>query len=176
MKKLLPKTVKNTAGFTLIELLVSLTIVTILAVAVFVALNPAQRLKDAKDARRVSDVDSILTAIHQSIVDNKGTYPTNVPAAGTTKQIGTGNATDCPATVGTYCDTTNITGYANTCIDLAAGGQNLTNYLASLPIDPVGGTTVNAVKTGYAVGRNTAGIVTVTACYTDATAVIKSSR
>jgi len=35
-------------GFTLIELLVAITIVAILAVSVFVALNPAQRLKDAK--------------------------------------------------------------------------------------------------------------------------------
>ena len=169
-------TAQKQSGFTLIELLVSLTIITILAIAVFVALNPAQRLKDAKDARRIADVDSILTAIHQSIVDNKGTYPSNLPAAGTYKQLGTGNATDCPITVGTYCDTTNITGYATACVDLAAGTQNLTNYLASLPIDPVGGTTVNAVKTGYAVGRNTAGIVTVYSCYTDATTVIKSSR
>jgi prepilin-type N-terminal cleavage/methylation domain-containing protein len=159
------------SGFTLIELLVSLTIVTILAVAVYVALNPAQRLKDAKDARRAADVDSILTAIHSSVVDNKGTYPTNFPAAGTKKQLGTGNATDCPATVGTYC-----TGVTTICADLLSGGQNLSAYLKTIPVDPVGGTTATAVKSGYMVERDTNGIVTVTACYTDAAAAITGSR
>ncbi|MBI2019935.1 type II secretion system protein [Candidatus Daviesbacteria bacterium] len=176
MKKFLPKLFKGTSGFTLIELLVALTIVTILAVAVYVALNPAQRLKDSKDARRTADIESILTAIHQSIVDNKGTYPTNMPADGTVRQIGTGNATDCPVSVGTDCNTTDITGYATVCADLMAGGQNLSNYLASIPLDPLGGSTANAVKTGYAVGKTSVGIVTVYACHTDGTSVIKVSR
>ena len=162
-------------GFTLIELLVSLTIIAILAVSVFVALNPAQRLKDAKDARRSSDVDSILTAIHQSVVDNKGTYPTNFPAAGTKKQLGTGDATTCPdTTVGTggFC-----TGVTAGCTNLSADvAQDLIPYLKSIPIDPVGGTTATAVKTGYLVERDTNGIVTVTACYTDGTTAISASR
>ena len=159
-------------GFTLIELLVTLTIIAILAVSVFVALNPAQRLKDAKDARRATDVDSILTAIHQSVVDNKGTFPTNFPAAGTKKQLGTGIATDCPATVGTYCTTV-----TTVCADLLADvAQDLIPYLKTMPIDPVGGTTATAVKTGYMVERDTNGIVTVTACYTDGTIAISASR
>ena len=163
---------RSRSGFTLIELLVSLTIVAILAVSVFVALNPAQRLKDAKDARRAADVDSILTAIHQSVVDNKGTFPTNFPAAGTKKQLGTGDATTCTATVGTYCSTV-----TTVCADLLADvAQDLIPYLKSGPIDPVGGTTATAVKTGYMVERDTNGIVTVTACYTDGTTAISASR
>ena len=170
MKKLLPKN----SGFTLIELLVALTIVAILAVSVFVALNPAQRLKDAKDSRRATDVDQILTGIHQSIVDNKGTYPTNMPAVGEEHLIGSpqGNTTNCPASVGTYC-----TALTAGCADLMSGGQSLTKYLASIPIDPVGSAGgADSTKTGYSVKRDTNGIVTVKACYTDDTAAISASR
>lgn len=174
MKKLFNLPIKSKSGFTLIELLVALTIVAILAVSVYAALNPAQRLKDAKDSRRAADVDTILTAIHQSIVDNKGTYPTNFPAAGVKKQLGTGNATDCPAAfgAGTFC-----TGVTTICADLLTDvAQDLIPYLKSMPIDPVGGTSATAVKTGYMVERDTSGIVTVTACYTDGTAAISVSR
>lgn len=165
---------RSARGFTLIELLIALTIVAILAVSVYAALNPAQRLKDAKDSRRAADVDTILTAIHQSIVDNKGTYPTNFPAAGIKKQLGTGDATTCTATVGTGGFCTSVT---TVCADLIADvAQDLIPYLKTIPIDPVGGTTATAVKTGYMIERDANGIVTVTACYTDGTTVISTSR
>lgn len=165
------KAARKNSGFTLIELLVALTIVAILAVSVFVALNPAQRLKDAKDSRRATDVDQILSAIHESIVDNKGTYPTNMPAAGTETQLGTA-ASGC-ATPGTYCS-----GVAATaCTDLMTGSQNVAKYLASMPIDPVGSAGgADSTKTGYSVKRDTNGIVTVKACYTDGATVISASR
>lgn len=166
----LPK-FKTSKGFTLIELLVAITIVAILAVSVFVALDPAKRLKDAKDSRRAADVDTILTAIHQSIVDNKGTYPTNFPASGK-KQLGTGDATTCTATVGTVC-----TGVTTACADLQADvAQDLLPYLKSAPIDPIGDPTATAAKTGYVVEKDGNGIVTVTACYTDGTTAISASR
>ncbi len=163
---------KNTAqrGFTLIEILVALTLVAILAVSVYVALNPAQRLKDAKDTRRAADVDTILTAIHQSIVDNKGTMPSNMPAQGASKQLGTGTATDCPATVGAYCSS-----LTTACADLLTGGQNLAKYLASMPSDP-GTSDTPPLSTGYAVSRDTNDIITVKACYTDGSPVISASR
>ena|SRR3989344_2176865 len=158
-------------GFTLIEILVALTILAILAVSVFVALNPAQRLKDAKDTRRAGDVDSILSAIHQSIVDNKGTMPTNMPAVDVEQQLGTGLAATCVAAVGTYC-----TGMTTGCKDLQTGPQNTAKYLASMPIDPNGSADADATKTGYSVKRDTNGIVTVKACYTDGTVAISASR
>lgn len=157
-------------GFTLIELLVALTIVAILAVSVYAALNPAQRLKDAKDSRRATDVDTILTAVHQSIVDNKGTNPTNMPATGVEQQLGTGVALDCPAAVGTYC-----TGMTTACKDLMNGAQNLTKYLASMTSDP-GTTDAPPLSTGYSIKVDTNGIVTVKACYTDGSTVISTSR
>jgi prepilin-type N-terminal cleavage/methylation domain-containing protein len=156
-------------GFTLIELLVVITIIATLAVVVFVALNPAQRLEDARDARRTSDVDSLLTAIHQSIVDNKGSLPTNMPAAGTEAQIGTA-ASGCAIATG-GCSVTQAA-----CVDLMTGTNNLSKYLKSSPIDPTGGTTFTAAETGYSVNVDTNGIVTVKACGTEGTSNISSSR
>lgn len=161
---------RNTAqkGFTLIELLVALTIVAILAVSVFVALNPAQRLKDAKDSRRSTDVDTILSAIHQSIVDNKGTNPSNMPAAGTEAQLGTDIG-------GCAISNTDCTITAAACVDLMTGSQNASKYLKTMPFDP--DTTLgSAGKTGYSVQRDTNGIVTIKACYTDGTTTISASR
>ncbi|OGE29284.1 hypothetical protein A2867_05385 [Candidatus Daviesbacteria bacterium RIFCSPHIGHO2_01_FULL_40_11] len=155
-------------GFTLIELLVAITIVAILAVSVFVALNPAQRLKDAKDARRASDLDSILSAIHQSIVDNKGTYPSNMPAAGTEVQLGTDAA-------GCTISNSDCTITAAACTDLMTGSQNVSKYLKTMPFDP--DTTLGSdAKTGYSVQGDSNGIVTVKACYTDGTTTISVSR
>lgn len=167
MKRFLPKTIKRASGFTLIELLVALTIVAILAVSVYVALNPAQRLKDSKDARRATDVDSILTAIHQYIVDNKGSVPSNMPSGTNEQQIGTGAAA-CTATSIGKC-----TSLTAGCVDLGASGQ-LNKYLASMPVDP--GDQGSASQTGYSVKTDANGIVTVTACYTDAATAISASR
>jgi prepilin-type N-terminal cleavage/methylation domain-containing protein len=171
--------IKN-RGFTLIELLVALTIITILAVAVYAALNPAQRLSDSKNARRAVDAQEILTAIHQSVVDNKGTYPTAMAGLGTTeiRQLGTGNAAACPdTTVGTNV-ATQCTGVTVACVNLMADvTQDLIPYLASMPIDP-GNTIVGAssVKTGYTVQKDANGIVTIKACHADGTSPISVSR
>src|SRR3989338_6131144 len=93
-------------GFTLIELLIVVAIIAALAIAVFVALNPAQRLKDAKDARRTADADTILTAIHASIVDTKGSLPTPLTTSYTEAQIGVGSGctlTGPACTTGATC-------------------------------------------------------------------------
>ena len=164
MKKLF-----NQHGFTLIELLIVITIIATLAVSVFVALNPAQRIKDAQDARRTSDAQTLLTAIHQSIVDNKGNLPSNLPAVGTESQVGTG-ASGC-ALATTYCT---IVGTA--CVNLRTGTYNVAKYLNTYPVDPIGGTTYDQTKTGYSVQVDANNIVTVKACATDGTAVIQASQ
>ena len=143
-----------TKGFTLIELLVVITIISTLAVVVFVALNPAQRLKDARDARRTSDVDSILTAIHSQIVDNKGTGPTNLTT--TEQQLGTA-ASGCAIATG-GCAVT-----ATACADLMTGANNLSKYLKSMTTDPLSGT---AGTTKYSAIQDSNGLVTIRACAT----------
>lgn len=157
---------KKQHGFTLIELLIVITIIVTLASVVFVALDPAKRLSDSRDARRTSDINTVLTAIHTSIVDNKGTLPTGLSKGMAETQIGTG-ATGCAIATG------GCTVVATACVDLTTP---LTKYLKSLPIDPVGGTTYTAAKTGYSVAVDANGIVTIRACGTEGTTNILISR
>jgi len=66
---------KNKKGFTLIELLVVIAIIGLLATLSVIALNTA-RVK-ARDARRVSDVKQIQTAL-EMYFDEKSYYPNPV--------------------------------------------------------------------------------------------------
>lgn len=157
-------------GFTLIELLLVIAIISALAVTVFVALNPSQRLKDSHNARRTADVDSILSAIHTSIVDNKGQLPSNMPAAGTEAQLGS-------AVSGCAIATGGCAAAGAGCADLTTGTYSLVKYLKSMPVDPLGSPTYDATKTGYDVVVDTNGIVTVKACGAEGTGVtISASR
>jgi len=158
------KGINANRGFTLIELLVVITIIATLAVVVFVALNPGQRLKDSRDARRTADVDSILTAIHQAIVDNKGSASASLN--GSEQQLGTAPSGCAIATGG--CSVV-----SGACLDLSTA---LAKYLKSMPIDPSGGATYVAGKTGYSASIDNNGIVTVKACGTEGTSNIYSSR
>ena len=172
-KSALIKNFSSRKGFTLIELLIVITIIGALAVTIFVALNPAQRLKDARSARRTTDVDTILTAIHTAIVDNKGSYPTNMPASTEVRQLGTG-ATGCALALTGNCTTTGAS--SDVCADLTADvAIDLLPYLKSMPIDPTKGVTYTAAKTGYTVVRDANGIVTVTACGSETSPFVPES-
>jgi prepilin-type N-terminal cleavage/methylation domain-containing protein len=149
-------------GFTLIELLVVILIISILAVTVFVALNPVKRFADARDSRRWTDVDSILTAVHEYIVDNGGTAPVGLGV--TEMQLGTS---------ATACNTTNCTTPPTSaaCLNLSTA---LAPYLKTMPVDPGVGT---AAISGYKIVKDANGIVTVSACASEsATVQISVSR
>jgi prepilin-type N-terminal cleavage/methylation domain-containing protein len=140
-------------GFTLIELLIVIAIIAVLAAVVFVALNPAQRFADARDARRQSDIENIAAALKTYQVDNNGSYPASVAGlvAGNGYTIGT-DASGCNS--GCTAQTTQAA-----CVDLAAlvtGG-----YLGSVPMDPTSGT---AAKTDYYLISNASGTVEIGAC------------
>ena len=67
---------KNTAsGFTLIELLITIAIIGILSAAVLVGINPVQKMAQARDAKRKSDISVIRTALQNYAVMNGGMYP-----------------------------------------------------------------------------------------------------
>lgn len=57
---------KNTGhakGFTLLELLIVIAIIAILSIALVFMLNPAETLKKARDAQRISDLKTVKTAL-----------------------------------------------------------------------------------------------------------------
>lgn len=147
-------------GFTLIEILIVIGIIAILAAVVIVAINPARQFAQANNAQRSSNVNTILNAIHQYAIDNRGTLPTGVTT-----------------TVTEICGDATCTGLA----DLQVLTANQT-YIASLPYDPQcdfpAATTGNCVAhgIGYSVVKSTNGRVTVTAMWPQLGTAISVTR
>ncbi len=151
------KTLRN-EGFTLIELLIAIVIITALAVTVFVTINPTKKLIDSRDARRKQDIETILTAIHEYIVDN-GNLPPSLQARGQgfDWQLGNGTCTTQISTGGCFTQPG--------CVDFTT---DLSKYLAKIPIDPLGAANGNtAAATGYAVSYSPpTNTITIKACKT----------
>lgn len=78
----------KTKGFTLVELLVVIAIIGLLSTLAVVALGSAR--SKARDARRISDIKQIQTALELYQAD-QGTYPVENPTAIT---LGTAATTD----------------------------------------------------------------------------------
>lgn len=67
---------KRFKGFTLIELLVVIAILGILAAAVLVAINPAKRTRQARDAQVKNDIGSLATEVQAYYTNpGQGLYP-----------------------------------------------------------------------------------------------------
>jgi type IV pilus assembly protein PilA len=160
------------AGFTLIELLVVIGIIAILAVVVFVALDPATRFEDARDTVRQSDVQEILSAIKIDQVDNGGLYSTAIEAMTAAQVYMVGTSTTACAAQNTVCDT-DVTD-ADNCVSLASLVTD--GYLAEVPISANGSGTWVAAVTGYTLQKDATGIITVRACESENTDEISASR
>jgi prepilin-type N-terminal cleavage/methylation domain-containing protein len=143
-------------GFTLIELLIVVAIMSVLAIVTLVALKPAQRLADARDARRAQDVNQILTAIHQCSIDKKDTS-NMATCLGTNTVSKTYEIVSGAVTTG--CNTL--------CTGVAASGDclpldtTLSDYFTSLPKDP---NIATVGHTGYALTRYANGMVVLDVC------------
>ena len=157
-------------GFTLIELLIVIGILGILAAIVLVAVDPAKRLKQARNARRYAEVNAILNAILNYTVDQKGTLPSAISAATQTNQvllIGSGSSTT--AQMAAACPTS-VTGLSSTPVwgaDLAKDTAFVDAYIAQMPVDPRGtngATTYDQTDTGYYILRTTNGRIQVGSC------------
>jgi len=116
--------VKSKQAFTLIEVLLVIAIIAVLAAAVFVAINPAKAIQDARNTTRRTNVGQIISAISQAYLENVtlANLPTCVSTpAGT--HIGTG-------------------------LNLITPAPLIPDYIAGVPVDPQGGT---AADTGYSI-------------------------
>jgi prepilin-type N-terminal cleavage/methylation domain-containing protein len=123
---------KKISGFTLIEVLLVIAIIAILASIVIIAINPARQIAQANNAQRAANVTTILNAIGQYAIDNRGAYPAGLSS--TPKVI-------CSSGVAT----------SSGCTDLSplTSGQL---YLSSLPYDPF---SPNTTSTWYVVSMST---------------------
>ena len=176
---MLNKQKMNQRGFTLIELLIVIVIIGVLAAIVFVALDPATRFQDARDARRSADSSEVLSAVKIDQVDNGGSYHANVTAltAGEVYMIGTGMALGCDDN-NAQCDT-NVTSDTH-CVDAAFLVTE--GYLGEIPVSPAGavtwddGSADGEEGTGYTIQSDASGTLTVRACESENTTEISNSR
>jgi len=154
---------KRHKGFTLIELLIVIGIIAILAAIIYVAVDPARRLSEARDAERWSSVNSVLNAVLKSTVDAAGVLPTALTDVDTgTYKLGT---------AGSGCDDCTATTTPAACVDLTSALVD--TYLSSIPQDPV---TQSAADTDYYIYRSGSGRITVGACDPERAANIEVSR
>jgi prepilin-type N-terminal cleavage/methylation domain-containing protein len=146
------RNIKLNKGFTLIELLVVIGILAILLAITLIAINPGRQFEQARNTQRSSDVNSMLNAVGQYIVDQGNTIDTIIPATCTQAapciigEAGVGNAF---------------------CTELAP------SYIAAIPVDPqtnngdpieaTACTAGSAWDTGYTVYRGADSRVTVSA-------------
>lgn len=137
-------------GFTLPEILVTVGILSILAVIAIIAIDPVHRFEDARNSRRLSDIQTVTGALHQYTIDHRGILPEGLDQH--ERQIGTGKT-------GCALQTSECTIPGDTdCIDLTTV---LDPYLHGVPIDPSNG---NEVLTHYSVHLGTNNAIVVRAC------------
>lgn len=65
-------------GFTLLELLITIGIISILSGITIFAINPSKQFGQANDAKRLSDINSILSAIGQYTIKHRGAVPSGL--------------------------------------------------------------------------------------------------
>ena len=163
----------NKKGFTLIELLIVIGILAVLATTVLLVINPAQMVKQSRDANRITEINQINKAmlLFQSFggsSTNMGTHgkvyisiPDPTLAAGQTSDCGysTGNPLDLPTLGGEYeyqcsnpIDYRNIDGTGWIPVDLTSVQSSAGTLFSSLPIDPINSTEIDDFYYTYIVG------------------------
>jgi prepilin-type N-terminal cleavage/methylation domain-containing protein len=167
-------------GFTLIELLVVIAIIGILAAVIFVALDPATRFADARDAVRQNDVQEILSAVKIYQVDEGGDLPvtqdTNSASinAGETYMIGDATS-GCDGDNSTPAVSCAAVTDGDNCIDLSA--KLVTDgYLGQEPVSPDGQGAWDQNLSGYTYSVDGNGIVTIGACESEGGGTIQAIR
>lgn len=143
---------RSPRGFTLLELIIVIAAVAILSVVVLLTLNPAEMLKQARDAQRISDLQTMKRALSLYITDVSS--PTIAKSATTcyTSTTSTINAT-CggrhnTTSQGTSTDAnlTKVDGTGWVGSNGTTGGPDLTKISAGAPIsqwpkDPINNNT-----------------------------------
>jgi len=143
---------RSKRGLTLIELLLVITIIIILATIILVAIDPAKRLAQARNAKRWDECEAVLNAVLKYMVDNEGDYPSSLDNVTSSSQV--------LGTASSGCDATcTAVATVSACVDLSS--DLVGAYIAEIPKDPKTGTTAN---TDYYINKTSDGRITVGAC------------
>jgi len=135
---------QNKKGFTLIELLVVIAIIGLLSTMSVLALNQARAR--ARDAKRISDVKQIQTAL-ELYYNEEGQYPTTVTTGGTIQSTA-GNVylasvpTPPTPTDGSACPGTQPSYTYAKQTATGTGGSYTINYCLGATINTVTGNTI----------------------------------
>jgi type IV pilus assembly protein PilA len=151
--------IRKNKGFTLLEVLLVVAAIAILAGIVILAINPTKQLGETRDAQRWADVNTILNAVYQYSIDNRGTIPAEIVTA-----------TACGDTETEICQSDGTcTGITDLTAILTSG-----TYLVDMPIDPL--TATDADGTGYYIMRTANNRIQVCAPAAEQTADISVTR
>lgn len=137
MNKYLSKSTSQ-KGFTLIELLVVIGILAILLAITLIAINPARQFSLTNNTKRSADVNAILNATNQYMVDNKGALP---PGITTTAQTiaATGFNTYCTAIVPQYIAALPVDPLSNNGTPIQSTGCTGTSWTTNYTIQQISG-------------------------------------
>ena len=130
-------------GFTLLELLIVIGILAILSTTMILVINPAEILKKARDSQRISDLNTLKSAIAYYITSTSSpsiglstqTYASNVP------NVNCGRTTASTSTLLTV----DGSGWIPINFNSLTGGSPI----ASLPQDPNPSTAVDSSPSRY---------------------------
>ncbi len=138
-----------TKGFTLVEMIVVIGLISLLATAVLVSVNPARQFRFAHDAQRKAHLATLLTAVSQNSIEHQGVFSC-------------GDVPEALPTSKSLITSMNATSSYNLARCLVP------NYLAQLPYDPMNAsqyfyTSTSSYNTGYYIFQDADGRVTVSA-------------
>ena len=146
-------------GFTLVELLVVIGIIGILFAVILIAVDPARRFSEARNAVRRQDVRDVVEAVLEYMTDNRGNFPANIDTVTASYQLLGTNTSGCGQTVGVVCGQITASSLSSSCGNLS--GSLVETYLAEIPTDPNTGTTGN---TRYAINKTSGNRIEVVSC------------
>ena len=144
---------KQKQGFTLIELLVVIAFIAILSIVVLLTVNPAELLRQSRDANRVSDLSTMRTALSlylstvtsfnlaSSTAGYTACYLSTPTSVGTSSPhcgmfLGVGTTTDASVTAATFRKV-DSTGWVPVAFNSIVGSAPF----GALPVDPTNNAT-----------------------------------
>lgn len=130
LKHSLKHKLSTISAFTLVELLVVIGIISVLAVALLVSLNPTESQRRARDAARIKDAGTLQTVVEAYLNDGGPIFCTEADGCNS-RNLG---STEVNNSAGQGCDDN---WFENGAADPTT--STLCNYAKTIPVDPSNG-------------------------------------